>query len=1144
MDSNGLPDSKRLRIVGPLPGPPPPPAPWNSSRERDLPPVPQTQPPTPSAPQYQQHGPSYARQPEHQTNPLDAHRRHSAHSDHRTYDQDTRRPSSGPSPHAFHQHQPGAHTPTHLPPYGVQQDVIMKREPVEDVQYRPASTGSAPDHNMMPTHAESRHPQQLPPFEMAGHPRTQSYQATPSYVPQSPMPGNEPYGHPGYGPPGLPPPRQDYVAYPTPIAAAQKRKAQRAAQACDSCRSLKAKCDEGRPNCSSCKEKSIACVYRDPPPKQQDRTAAEIVEAINRMDSNMAKFQGTISDRLSRVESALFPTRRVADDSFRGEPDDSRAAADFQIPPRRVSSAQASGRLPGPPPLMTAAFDAPPSLGESPFPSNSSQQPASEMAVDMAETIEEDEDGPPVNPGQPSIPVNHTTGAARLLLNRAIKELAGGVIKSDRIKNENYPMLQEERRGLLKLFGRGEGTDRLPGYDKDPLTDVAEGSTLTPSDASSDVGSPDENWGQLGGLTPPGDVVQRGSINHEGMPEFNSTVVKDLVHSYMQHINIMHPILVPAQLHTLVDNFLRTIPTDHAAKPKQVLHLTSHSSVQNSHSAGFVGAQSNRNPDSPSNKRKWSPTQGEPFEQPNVPDHKPGQPFRSIGTAIVLLVMALGEICQEKGKIRDCVPAHDGENSWGSPAVRNGHPSPSGLHSSPSMSTVSGLPSPIDGERIQSRSRRTSIEGIHPARNTSGTRLKNLDVVPGLKYFAFATDILGNQAGGNSLQHVHANILASLYHGQLGRPLESHAYLHQACRSLQVILRPKLDRFKRLKENPRAQTPARDNHLIIAFWTCLQLESDIVAELPVPHSGILTYEEDMPSLNLHAAVEIDKIDIWHVTSYAAQLAMRKHLNQLHNMFYKPQNDSEFPSVFSGKRPPPFKTIDASLENLEDIKRSLPSMHWDDDDAPATEILRARFRAKYYGAKVITYRPFLEKVLEHSSTQKAKQRIARDSVQESPQLIKRQEGFSQTYKKEVIDVPTINPDAASFDDNDRRIKDYAINGISALIQSTKAFHGLGDPGKQRLIVTNVWGTAHAQWGNLITLLAASIDPILGPLMPKQELRDLYEKTMGFLKLVAQPSSALYIDIKILEHVAKEIDLIPKQASSSFSSASGDVPMTGH
>ena len=279
----------------------------------------------------------------------------------------------------------------------------------------------------------------------------------------------------------------------------------------------------------------------------------------------------------------------------------------------------------------------------------------------MAETIEEDEDGPPVNPGQPSIPVNHTTGQARLLLNRAIKELAVGVIKSDKLKNENYPMLQEERRGLLKLFGRGEGTDRLPGYDKDPLTDVTEGSTPTSSDASSDADSPGENWGQLGGITPPGDLVHRGNINHEGMPDFTSTVVQELVHSYMQHINIMHPILVPAQLNSLVDKFLKTIPPDNAAKSKQGAHLIGHSSAQSSPSTAFLVAQGSRIPDSPSNKRKRSAVMSENLERSSIPEHKPGQPFRSIGTAIVLLVMALGKICQQKGKIQDCVSTHDSE---------------------------------------------------------------------------------------------------------------------------------------------------------------------------------------------------------------------------------------------------------------------------------------------------------------------------------------------------------------------------------------------------------------------------------------------------------------------------------------------------
>jgi hypothetical protein len=67
----------------------------------------------------------------------------------------------------------------------------------------------------------------------------------------------------------------------------------------------------------------------------------------------------------------------------------------------------------------------------------------------------------------------------------------------------------------------------------------------------------------------------------------------------------------------------------------------------------------------------------------------------------------------------------------------------------------------------------------------------------------------------------------------------------------------------------------------------LTSDSDIVAELPCPHSGILTYEEDMPAPNLQAACEDDGFDHRIIESYSAQLFLRKHLNQLHNMFYKP-----------------------------------------------------------------------------------------------------------------------------------------------------------------------------------------------------------------------------------------------------------------
>jgi hypothetical protein len=423
---------------------------------------------------------------------------------------------------------------------------------------------------------------------------------------------------------------------------------------------------------------------------------------------------------------------------------------------------------------------------ESPY-SSTLGQPVTQERVEPVpgESEEEDEGGDPGPPKPPSIPVNHTTGAARLLLVGPIAEMCKDIIRQRKIKNEKYPILQEEKRGLLRLFGRGEGTDAPPGYDKDPLTDHG-GADSTPGDTHSDASSPapaGEEWGQMGGLTPPGNPppeFTRGGISQEGMPDLSRDTVLDLVKSYKENMNNMHPILIPSRLDALVDRFLKDLP-ESQARSKQVSSLV----AGHGPAAGFVGGGSHRNPESPGQKRKRSPATGEQHEIiQNIWDQqKPGHPFRSISTALVLLVMALGKVCQWKGKIPDVVPDKDPQDTANySPFVRNGHP-PSPLQSSPAMST---LPSPQDG---QSRSRRTSIEGAYGARGVS-SRPKNLDVIPGLAYFAFATDIIGNQLGGNSLQHVHTNILAGLYHGQLARVMESHAYIHQACRSLQVILRP------------------------------------------------------------------------------------------------------------------------------------------------------------------------------------------------------------------------------------------------------------------------------------------------------------------------------------------------------------------
>lgn len=539
---------------------------------------------------------------------------------------------------------------------------------------------------------------------------------------------------------------------------------------------------------------------------RQDKTSAEIVDAVNRMDTNMvgihntvatwasemSRFQSTFeevasqvsrvasqvsqaSDRLSRLEDAVFTAGTRGSENSTGFPTSRYASTQHQAHPPATHHVPANA-------TNTIKVEEPPMHSKN-----------DQMAIvpdDAEQAVSDEEHGAPVIPGRSKLSTNHTTGAARLLLNPAIQELVRGYMQTPKALSEHYPMLRETKRGILKLFGRGEGTDNPPGYDRNPMTDA---DTPGSSDTLSDAGSPGEDWGQLGGLSPPPNVDHVGNINHEGMPDFSPEVVRSLVKSYENSMNRMHPILVPAQLEKLVNQFLQNIPSSDSStmtKPKTPAQFTS-----NSGPVGFIGAHASRIPDSPSNKRRRSPNNEEGYtDPPSVLEPKPGRPYRTISTAIVLLVMALGSVCQVTRKIHDCVwsESNEAESSSGiSPSVRNGYPSPSGHQGSPAISNASGLPSPIDGDRNQQpRSRRSSVEGSFQGKATSGAKPRNLDVVPGLDYFAFATDILGNQCGGNTLQHVHANILASLYHGQLGRPVESHAYLCHACRALQIILTP------------------------------------------------------------------------------------------------------------------------------------------------------------------------------------------------------------------------------------------------------------------------------------------------------------------------------------------------------------------
>jgi hypothetical protein len=151
------------------------------------------------------------------------------------------------------------------------------------------------------------------------------------------------------------------------------------------------------------------------------------------------------------------------------------------------------------------------------------------------------------------------------------------------------------------------------------------------------------------------------------------------------------------------------------------------------------------------------------------------------------------------------------------------------------------------------------------------------------------------------------------------------------------------------------------------------------------------------------------------------------------------NDSSSSGPGKGDKPGHLSLVKACEEMLNQINIIAPNLKWDENDKSdpfARDILGARLRAKFYGARVITYREFVLKILQRST--EAKSRQYSGSVANS---------FTAAHSPETEVEPII--------------LQYAEQCIKALIKSTSSFHGcIENIQTDRLIVTNIWGTAHA------------------------------------------------------------------------------------
>ena len=299
--------------------------------------------------------------------------------------------------------------------------------------------------------------------------------------------------------------------------------------------------------------------------------------------------------------------------------------------------------------------------------------------------------------------------------------------------------------------------------------------------------------------------------------------------------------------------------------------------------------------------------------------------------------------------------------------------------------------------------------------------------------------------------------------------------------------------------------------LTILTDTC----SDIAAELDFPHGGLLKYEEKLPYPrnvvnedtfpDFAGSTFREESVAWY---YSAQLFLRKRLNKLRYNLYGED---------VAKRSPP-QLVEVLLENEGILNnwKSLPSPinQWSDSDPQATDILDARLRAKYFGAYYIQTRPYLDYVLHVMDPVRAGKSLEQATV----------DAFGQLRPSELAIFRGIQLMT------EYQIKDKARKCVEMAINSTIAFDKV--PG--RLVVTNIMGTAHAQWGNMLVLSAAynSKKDFLLDLINKTKLHELFVRTVRFLGRLRRTSKTAAKDIEVLQTVHRKLYGYSVDESSSL------------
>ena len=218
---------------------------------------------------------------------------------------------------------------------------------------------------------------------------------------------------------------------------------------------------------------------------------------------------------------------------------------------------------------------------------------------------------------------------------------------------------------------------------------------------------------------------------------------------------------------------------------------------------------------------------------------------------------------------------------------------------------------------------------------------------PGMQYFTAAWSLLPGMMTNNTVLAAQCHLLAAAYLFYLVRPMEAWNLLCSTSTKLQLLL---------MSPN---RVPASQKELVERiYWNALLFESDLLAELDLPHSGVVQLEDNVGLPGGFDSEEggegVGRDELWY---FLAEIALRRLLNRVSQLIYSKDSMASTSSL---------EPVVAELDyQLTQWYESLPlPLQFPFTRTVLQDPVQTVLRLRFFACRTIIYRPYILAVLDN------------------------------------------------------------------------------------------------------------------------------------------------------------------------------------